>query len=48
MGREPDVVGAIGTVHRMNPKRQRTRLSDGPLHHELKKIVRFLARNQEL
>jgi hypothetical protein len=34
------VVGAIGTVHRMNPKRQKTRLNDGPFHHELKKIVR--------
>jgi hypothetical protein len=24
----------------MNPKRQKTRLNDGPLHYELKKIVR--------
>jgi hypothetical protein len=48
MRREPDVVGAIGTIHRMSPKRQKTRLNDGPLHHELKKVVRFPARNQEL
>jgi hypothetical protein len=32
----------------MNPKRQKTRRNDGPLHYELKKVVRFNARNQEL
>jgi hypothetical protein len=48
MRREPDVVGAIGTIHRMNPKRRKTRRNDGPFHHELKKVVRFNARNQEL
>ena len=32
----------------MDPKRQKTRLNDGPLHYELKKIVRFPARNREL
>jgi hypothetical protein len=32
----------------MNPKRQKTRRNDGPFHRELKKVVRFNARNQEL
>jgi hypothetical protein len=48
MRREPDVIGAIGTIHRMNPKRRKTRRNDGPFHRELKKVVRFNARNQEL
>ena len=48
MRREPDVVGAIGTVHRVNPKRQKTRRNGGPLYHELKKVARFIARNRQL
>ena len=32
----------------MNPKRQKTRRNDGPLYHELKKVVRFPARNRQL
>jgi hypothetical protein len=32
----------------MNPKRRKTRRNDGPFHHEVKKVVRFNARNQEL
>jgi len=32
----------------MNPKSQKTRRNGGPLYNELKKVVRFIARNRQL